>query len=199
MKVVKFSEEEVLVILETTSQDKEETKEILLPYRELLKWYPLNINYTYKYSTSKDIMYLVKDGTYKRDLYDVKSTKQAKALPLKKGVPYNKTVHNRNTKIVKWAEENNLIEVSEEKVLLTDPKVGICRVLETIESIKQHLVKKYIFEEGKNNDFDIDVNLGFPKFTDELIYKYATETELYQLELLGEVYTLLNLYRRLEE
>ena len=37
MKVVKFSEEEVLVILETTSQDKEETKEILLPYRELLK------------------------------------------------------------------------------------------------------------------------------------------------------------------
>lgn len=199
MKVVKFSEEEVLVILETTSQDKEETQEILLPYRELLKWYPLNINYTYKYSTSKDIMYLVKDSTYEKDLYEVKSTKQAKALPLKKGVPYNKSVHKRNMKIVQWAEDNNLIEVSEERVLLTEPKVGICRVLETIETIKQHLVRKYIFEEGQKEDFDIDVNLGFPKFTDELIYKYATPTEVEQLELLGEVYTLLNLHRRLEE
>ena len=198
MKVVGKNEEEITLILETTSSDVEEVKEITLPRSFILQWYPLNMNYTYKYAKSKNMMYLVKDPTYKGEqIYETKLLKFAKELPLHHGVPLNQSVYDRNKEVLAYATDKHIINPEDvwTKEYLNDS------VLKTIQHMKDYrnvLQKRFILAVDEFNE-ELLQETNNKEGLDEILYSYATEEELKELNMIGEVYTMVNLLRRLKD
>lgn len=198
MKVVKKNEEEITLILETTSSDVEEVKELILPLDKLLYWYPLNMNYTYKFANSKQIMYLVKDPTYKGEpLYETKLLKYAEELPLKHGVPFNESVFVRNAKVLEFAMKRDILGVYGNPDLQTVEESIICTI-NYMKEFRQVLQKRFILDETRDTDEAVSVTSD-KEDLDLILYSYATEDEMRDLNMMGEVYTLLNLMRRLQD
>lgn len=198
MKVVKKNEEEITLILETTSSDVEEVRAMTLPIDKLLYWYPLNMNYTYKFANSKHIMYLVKDPTYKgKPIYETKLLKYAEELPLKDGVPFNESVFNRNTKVVEFAMKKEILSIYGNPNLSTIEEGVICTI-KYMKDFRKELQKRFILDEAREIDESLDVTSD-KEDLDIILYSYATEEEMKDLNMMGEVYTLLNLMRRLQD
>lgn len=198
MKVVKKTEEEIILILETTSSDVEEVKELTLPLDKLLYWYPLNMNYTYKFANSKQIMYLVKDPTYKGEpLYETKLLKYAEELPLRDGIPFNESVYERNNQVMAFAVKSNILDMYGHLNADTLEESVICTI-NYMKEFRQVLQKRFILDETRDTDESVSVT-NDKEDLDLILYSYATEDEMRDLNMMGEVYTLLNLMRRLQD
>lgn len=198
MKVVKKNEEEITLILETTSSDVEEVKELILPLDKLLYWYPLNMNYTYKFANSKQIMYLVKDPTYKGEpLYETKLLKFAEELPLRDGIPFNESVYERNNQVMAFAVKSNILDMYGHLNTDTLEESVICTI-NYMKEFRQVLQKRFILDETRDTDEAVSVTSD-KEDLDLILYSYATEDEMRDLNMMGEVYTLLNLLRRLQD
>lgn len=198
MKVVKKNEEEITLILETTSSDVEEVKVLTLPLDKLLYWYPLNMNYTYKFANSKQIMYLVKDPTYKGEpLYETKLLKYAEELPLRDGIPFNESVYERNNQVMAFAVKSGILDIYghlnvgtiEDSILVT---------INYMKDFRKVLQNRFILDENRGMDDAVSVTSD-KEDLDIILYSYATEEEMTDLNMMGEVYTFLNLIRRLQD
>ncbi|AHZ10429.1 anti-sigma factor [Bacillus phage Hoody T] len=200
MKVINYSEEEILLLLESTAKvddgEAKEEVEIILPKDNIIYWYPLNMNYEYKFSDAKQIMYLTLDSMSEDDSYSVKKAKRAKPLPIKDGVPYKDDVFLNNRATLKWGRRQGFIDYDKNYNFIGDNVESTKLVLAAVTALREKLTARYIEKEGNKSGLDVEDGIGLSLFTDEQVYQLANKKERAEIKLLGEVYTYLRVMYR---
>jgi hypothetical protein len=182
------------VVLEVLTTGKE-VKEFFLPKENIHYWYPFNINFSYKYTDSKKFLYLVKDKNYEgENYYFVDILKRTRALPKKDGIMFHEAVFDRNMYIM-FKAANLGIPTLLDEFTMEDVEEGFKKVGDIINAIKSQAKQRYIAETGEvfttqevtSEEWDRDV------------YEYLSDLEAETLVAVGEMYSMLNVMRKLVE
>ena len=177
MKTTIKTEELLNLEVRTTNQGK---KDYVLPIKGIEQWYPFNINFTYMHSESRNQMYLVKLPCYKGDnLYNTAVLKNSEPLEELAGTLVNWEVFQRNAFIMLRASQLGVPKTLLDDYTLEDVKEGHEVLYKIHTALKDRLHSRVKDEES--------------------IYDVATKEELSFLEELGEIYTMLNLMRKIKE
>lgn len=184
------------VVLKVPTTDKD-FKEFRLPKMNVHYWYPFNINFSYKYSSSKDYMYLVKEKGYTGDNhYKVDVLKKTKPLDKRGGVMFHPYVYKRNKKIISRAKELN-IPVITDSFNLEIVEDGFAQIGVLIHTLKNRV------EDRVSDKYGLDLYKYEPKPLNEEwdkdIFEVMTEDERFFLLELGEIYSMLTVMRKLSE
>lgn len=194
MKIITDLLEEDRLLLEVRST-LNEPREFNLPKINLHYWYPFNLNYHYKYSDSRDFLYLVKDKGYEGPpIYEVNILRRTQQLPQRNDVMFNQHVFRRNMYIMTKAAQMGIKTVKE---LFDEDDVddGFATVGAAIETIKERIEDRYIEACEDPATFQ-----GMPtEEYDAVIFSYMTEEERAELVELGEIYSMLVLMKKMIE
>lgn len=189
MRLVSVLEHGIKLELSTTDQ---ETYTILVPKKDIHFWYPFNLGFYYKYSAAKEYMYLVQDKHYDRwNVYGTDILKRTKELPITEDdVPYNEPVFMRNIEVIGKAHLMGIKSVMSDYTL-SDVEKGFEIVSDAMQAIKDALELR-----------SMERTKGYvaPQHIEELdkkIYREAKAHEMEELALLGEIYNMLVLMKKL--
>lgn len=175
-------------------------EEFNFPLDTLKDWYPLNVNYEYKYSMDRKDLYLTLSDTYATYYdYGVETKNRAKA-PGNRFCPsegwYNPSVKEDNERISNLAEEWEVVNfyTPEEEVTWLAIEDSYETLLDEYEDIKEVLYKrasKYV--DGIALDHEEEEE------QDRYIYMFATEEELNKLHDIGKMYVMVGLLKRIKQ
>lgn len=192
MKLLTTLQDDIILEVETTG---EETREFDFPSRHIHYWYPFNLNFFYKYTNSKNFLYLVKDKNYEGpNYYGVDILKRTKPLDKKHGVMFHPAVYDRNMRIIFRARQLGIATI-DSSFTTEDVQEGFNLLSMAIAMVKRSGEERYVAEIGED---DYPQPLMSEEW-DEIIYSYLTEKEEEFLIEFGEIYCMLNLMRKLAE
>jgi hypothetical protein len=184
---------DVLLEVETTQED--ELKEFHLPKHDLHYWYPFNINFFYKYTNSKDYLYLVKEKGFEGpNYYGVDILKRTKPLGEKNGVMFNPEVYKRNKKIMKLAQSLKIPTI-DSSYTMEDVQAGFRQLDDCMHLLKLQAEERY---KAASGEF-IYVQSVMDEDRDQEVFEHMLPIEQEMLIELGEIYVMLNLMRKLAE
>lgn len=183
------------VVLEVETTQENDLADFSFPNRDLHYWYPFNINFFYKYTNSKDYLYLVKEKGYEGpNHYGVDILKRTKPLGEKNGVMFNPAVYKRNKHIMKTAHSIGVPTI-DSSYTMEEVQAGFMKLSDIMEFVKLQAEKRYMAENGEilysQSVMDED--------RDEEIFEYMLPIEREMLIEFGEIYVMLNLMRKLIE
>jgi len=176
----------------TTGKEK---KDFYFPKIRVYNWYPFNINFYYKYSDSKEFMYLVKEKGYEgENYYGVDILKRTKPLATMNGVPFHPGVYKRNKYIMEKARALGIPTLLDQ-YNLDDVEIGFNEIDHCMIAIREMAEDRY------TNDVEDDFFRQFSPTEeyDELIYSYLTDEEQEAFTELGEMYSMLTVMIKLAE
>ncbi|QEG04183.1 hypothetical protein [Bacillus phage BC-T25] len=189
MRLVSVLEHGIKMQLSTTDQ---ESYTILIPKKDIHFWYPFNLGFYYKYSAAKEYMYLVQDKHYDRwNVYGTDILKRTKELPITEDdVPYNEPVFNRNILVIGKAHSMGIKSVMSDYTM-DDVEKGFEIVSDAMQDIKGVLELR---------SMQRTKGYATPQHLEELdkqIYREAKAHEMEELAMLGEIYNMLVLMKKL--
>lgn len=184
---------EIILEVETTGEN---IKSFGFPKHDIHYWYPFNINFFYKYTDAKNYLYLVKDKSYEGpNFYNVDILKRTKPLGTKNGVMFRPEVYKRNKYIISRARQLGIPTINS-SYTQEELQKGFQTLSDAISMVKWRAEERCIRDLGK--DFYTPPILS--EEWDNVIYNnYMTEKESAYLIELGEIYTMLNVMRKLIE
>lgn len=191
MKLTAFSDS-IKLSVKTTSKH---FKDFNLPKLNIHYWYPFNLNFTYRYTEAKDFLYLVKEKGYTgANIYRADILKRTKPLESKNGVMFHSEVFQRNMVVMAKAKELGLPTIRE-AYTMQDVQRGFNLLDSVIQSTREKMEDRFVWA---NEDawYITDTN---SEEWDEKVYSHATSKELFELQLYGEMYTMLSIMRKLVE
>lgn len=193
MRLVSVLDHGIKLQLSTTDQ---ETVTILIPKKNIHFWYPFNLGFYYKYSAAKEYMYLVQDKHYDRgNVYGTDILKRTKELPITEDdVPYNEPVFKRNVQIIMKARFMGIPTITD-SYDLNKINEGFEIVSDHMQYIKEKIEKRYM--EKYMTKVESYQPVQQTEEWDKQIYQCARAAELGELELLGEIYNMLVLMKKL--
>jgi len=191
MKLILDKEKDKAVLTVPTTMGG--TKRIKFPKKNLYYWYPFNLNFSYKYTNAKEFIYLVReDRDCKYNYYQAGRLKKSEPLKNKDGYPLHPSVYKRNKYIIERAKKLGIPTI-DKPFDKTNIEIGFKRLAKLIKIVKTNIENRAI-----ERDDEALYALAYPNEEwDELVYKYATEQEEQILIEFGEMYTMLNLMRKL--
>lgn len=193
MKLIANADLDVLV-LDVLTTDKD-MKEFYFPKRQIHYWYPFNLNFAYRYSNSKEFLYLVKEKGYEGpNYYSVDILKRTKQLGYKNGVMYSPEVYKRNKHIMDRAHSIGIPTI-DGSFTLSEVEEGFRLLSMAMAMVKRSGEERYVAEIGED---DYPQPLMSEEW-DEIIYNYLTEKEEAFLIEFGEIYCMLTVMRKLVE
>jgi hypothetical protein len=193
MKLI-VDKEHNMIELKIPTTDKGDTV-YYLPTKNVYYWYPFNINFYYKYSNSKDFLYLVKEKNYEgENYYNVDILKRTKPLNEREGVIFHPTVYKRNRYIMDKATTLGLPTVKG-SYTPEDVEIGFSELGVMIHTVKNQIEDRLLEQNGSS----IIVPEMFSEEWDKSVYEIMTETEREILIEFGEMYAMLTLMRKLVE
>ncbi len=156
------------------------------------KWYPFNINYSYKYSNAKGIIYLIKETSYKKeDVYKVSKPSNKMALKIDGESAFLLKVYKRNLYIMNTAYSLGL-PIIRKKYTLKDVERGFIKLGDLVDTLRETLGDRL------ENDHEVYINQNsFLENTDKQIYDVLNQEERKKLQEYGEMYTMLGLMRKI--
>ena len=170
-------------------------KGIDFPFHNVHYWYPFNINFTYRYTNSKNFLYLVKERDYEGpNLYNVDILKRTKAMGTKDGAMYNPSVHERNQYIINKAKSLGIPVITDDYTY-QDVNKGFKRVSGLIRVVKDQIEARYLLNE---DEIIVSPEIASDSWDTE-VYACATAAEKEVLQEFGEMYAMLNLMRKMTE
>lgn len=175
---------------------KEEQQTIELPSRNIHYWYPFLVNYYYRFSEERRYMYIAKDSGCLEDLesdYIPYGLRRATKLKKVDGVPYHEEVYSYNKEVINMAKKLGVPTIEEEYTHndLCNAFLDIGDMMDSVrDRIRDRLEEKAILE--SHNDL-----FSFIDDTSEQIYNSATKEEVLTLRMLGSIYTMLTVMRKL--
>lgn len=176
----------------TTNGD--ELKSFHFPKNHIYFWYPFNINFFYKYSNSREFMYLVKEKGYEgENVYNIDILKRTKPMPTRNDVPFHKGVYQRNMYIMSKAKEVGLVTIKD-VYSISDVKENYIKLKNILTIIKNEMQDRYL------DKYPEDVeNIGEDEEWIKKIYSEMTPEEHKHFIEIGEMYVMVNLMRKLAE
>jgi hypothetical protein len=181
-----------IIILDVLTTDKE-VKEFYFPKHHIHYWYPFNLNFMYKYSNSKEFLYLVKEKNYDGpNYYNVDILKRTKRLVEKSGVMFNPEVYKRNFHIIEIASRLGIPTI-DGSYTFDDVLDGFEILADCIEAVKKQAQQRL------SKDGDDFIQFLPTEDFDEEVYSKMTEEESEALIEMGEIYVMLTVMRKLTE
>lgn len=182
-----------LRLLVRTTED--EIKEFELPVENIHYWYPFNTNYEYRFSSSKEYLYLVRNKHYNgSEVYTVNILKHSKPLERKDGTLFNPSVYGRNMQLIRKATMLGIPTITEQ-YSMEEITEGFNKVGQLINIVKTVVQQRYI-EDNEDVWFAPEI----PSLEwDTAVYAQATPEEVQALEDFGEILTMLQLMRKIME
>jgi hypothetical protein len=191
MKTI-VQDKELLTLLVHSTGD--ELIEYDLPIKGAHYWYPFNVNFLYKHAVSKDCLHLTKEKGYTgKNIYGVKVLKDAAPLEEREGTIYHPKVAYRNNYIMERAKLVGIPVIAED-FTLSSVEAGFRLLSKLIRGVKMKAEIRCMDEEGIEY-----APATATEAWDNRIYKYATAQECQILEEFAEMYTMLNLMRKIAE
>lgn len=190
MKLTAPSNDTIKLIIKTTSKHY---KTFELPKLNIWYWYPFNVNFTYRYTESKNYLYLVKEKGYTGDnLYRADILKRTKPLEHRGGVMFHPQVFQRNMYIIERAKELGIPTIKS-VFTLQDVEAGFEKLGDIIQTVRDQIENRFIWD-NENAWYVSDTN---SEEWDEKVYGQATPLEIKALQEFGEIYTMLSIMRKL--
>lgn len=190
MKLIKTLQHEILLEVETTG---DETKEFYFPKEHVYYWYPFNLNFFYRYTDSKEFLYLVKEKGYEGpNYYNVDILKRTRPLDKKHGVMFNPEVYSRNFRIMNKAANLGLPTPMVDYTM-EDIMKGFKDLSNIISVVKEQIEMRYMTETGELFSLQSILNEEW----DEAVYSYMSPFEQEVFIEFGEMYCMLSLMRKL--
>lgn len=163
-------------------------------------WYPLNINYVYKYSLSRDDLYLTPVDSY---IYaydygiETKNRSKAKGSRFDPNTDewYNETVANDNKYIMDRAKELGIVTLDD---IDTCNYFDIGKSFQTISDTNQILRDKLTDRALEHADTTSFLHADKEE-QDIFMYNFITDEEQKHLITLGKMYNMLVLIRKIKE
>lgn len=193
MKLIKdLQKNQIMLEVESTTK---EVLEFFFPAVNVHYWYPFNLNFTYRHSDSKKILYLVEEKGYAgENIYNAETLKRSKRLPQRNGVMFHSGVFHRNMYIMAKAKELG-IPVIKQQYDSADVQRGFDIIAEAIAAIKLQIEDRYMDKCDEATLFQYIPNEDW----DQAIYEYIAPEERKELTELGEMYNMLVLMKKLHE
>lgn len=164
-----------------------------LPKLNIHYWYPFNINFTYRYTESKNYLYLVKEKGYTgTNIYSADILKRTKPLEHRGGVMFHPQVFKRNMYIMDKAKNLGLPTIRG-SYTMNDVEAGFERLGDMMQAVRDQIEQRFIWE-NEEAWYITDTN---SEEWDELIYQQASPLELDVLQEFGEMFTMLSIMRKL--
>lgn len=191
MKLKAPHQDTIQLIVKTTSKH---FKTFELPKLNIHFWYPFNINFTYRYTESKNYLYLVKEKGYTGDnLYKADILKRTRPLEKRNGIMFNPHVFSRNMYIMDKARSLGLPTIRE-SYTISDVQAGFERLGDMMQAVREQIENRFIWEFDEAWYVD-----NASEEWDEKVYAQATEEENKILIEFGEIYSMLSIMRKLVE
>lgn len=170
-----------------------------LDLTKIYQWYPMNISYVYRFQEPRDRLYLypVKNPPLTTDYnYEYRTRRKPKGTVI---ADINPTmacmnVMKDNMELCMQADELGLPHLLTANYTHEQSKKGILDTLGMLDSVKDALEKRLEKEEDLSNYRQLSL-----QEQDNVLYLYATETELNQMKQIGKLYTMLNLMRKISK
>lgn len=193
MKLIKdLQKNQIMLEIESTGK---EVLEFFFPTANVHYWYPFNLNFSYRYSDSKKILYLVEEKGYAgENIYNAETLKRSKRLPERSGVMFHAGVYHRNMYIMVKAAQLGLPSM-DEHYDSADIQRGFDIVAEAVADIKLEIEDRYMEKCDEAMLFQYIPNEDW----DQAIYEYIAPEERKELTELGEMYNMLVLMKKLHE
>lgn len=170
-------------------------KTIELPKRGIQYWYPFNSNFYYQYSTKKEFMYIVKDKKFKgENYYKADILKRSKPLKYSGEIPLNPKVYRRNREIIRNAKKLGIPTI-DEMFDEEDVKNGFMLLKDLLDGLKEDIETRLLEESNELDELISD--LGSDR--EKTIYDNLTEYESEDLVIIGEMYAMMGIMRKLAE
>lgn len=191
MKIKVPSQDTITLSVKTTNKH---FKYFELPKLNIHYWYPFNTNFTYRYTESKNYLYLIREKGYTGDnLYRVDILKRTKPLEHRGGIMFHPYVFQRNMYIIDKAKSYGLPTIRE-AYTLESVQAGFERLGDMMQAVREQIEQRFIWE---NDDaWYVD---STSEDWDEQVYSQATTEESTALLEFGEMYSMLNIMRKLVE
>lgn len=165
-----------------------------LSMENVFYWYPFNVNFYYRYSRSKQFIYLVKEEDYHgENVYNVDILKRSKRLENRNGVMIHPHVYKRNMYIMGRAKDLGLPTMREEYTI-QDVEGGFSRLDVLIRTVKDSIENR-LLDSGEEEKH---LQSGSDEW-DKEVYSIATEKELQVIQEFGEMYAMLTVMRKIAE
>jgi hypothetical protein len=191
MKLKAPSQDTINLSVKTTSKH---FKSFELPKINIHYWYPFNVNFTYRYTESKNFLYLVKEKGYTGpNLYKADILKRTRPLEKRNGIMFNPHVFSRNMYIMDKARSLGLPTIRE-SYTINDVQAGFERLGDCMQAVREQIENRFIWD----NDEAWYVDNASEEW-DEKVYTQATEEESNALIEFGEMYSMLTIMRKLVE
>lgn len=191
MKLQKNKENKLLTLKVPTTGGEEKGFEF--PVHNVHHWYPLNINFYYRYTNSKEFLYLVMDNGFTgENYYNVDILKRTKPLQVRDGVMFHPHVYKRNRYIISKARKLGLPTLRD-TYTIEDVQKGFDKLGSMIQLVKDRIEDRMV-EEG-NEDILFDI---VEEEWDKIIYKHTTPEEDNVLTEFGEMYSMLSVMRKIK-
>lgn len=166
-------------------------EDVVLPKENIHYWYPFNTNFSYRCSSAKKSLYLIKERSHVgENVYGVDTLKKTKPLDIKDGVPYHPQVHRRNLQVIDRAKQLGIVTI-EDNFTLALTVAGFQTVCNCIDAIKSRAQERVDDEEIQG------VHTHLNEEWDERVYEKLTKEEGVFLLELGEIYGMLTVMRKL--
>lgn len=182
----------VVLTIETTDK---EYKTLYLPSFNIHYWYPFNINFYYKYSNSREMLYLVREKDYKgENFYKVDILKRTKPLVERNGVMFHPHVYIRNKYIIEKARALGLPTLKD-VYTMDDVENGFAELDILMQTLKERLEDRVV----ENTEDELSLPEVYTEDWDKLLFEQMTEEEERTLTEFGEMYSMLTVMRKLVE
>lgn len=187
-----------VIILPKSRQSNAQQVEWEFDIDTLADWYPLNLNYEYRYSTRKEDMYLVStDSKGVNNSYQIKEKKTKSEANNREAITCinwnNDLVKERNREVMAFAkglgittfqDEWNNRDIADSFVIVSD----------CLDNLKRTIGARFK-EFHKKDEVQGYVNGGLEE-KEIIMFNYINEDEQEIYFKLGEIYTMLNLMKK---
>jgi hypothetical protein len=182
------------VKLEVLTTNKK-VKTMYLPKMNIHFWYPFNVNFYYKFTDSKNFLYLVKEKGYEgNNYYNIDILKRTKQLAQRNGVMFHPGVYKRNKYIIEKARAIGIPTI-QDIYTAEDIEVGFNVLSDCMAALKDRVEERFMSDVGEG----MFVQFLPSEEWDAEVYSHMTEEEQEALIELGEMYSMLNVMRKLTE
>lgn len=185
-----------LSVKQGNNVEKKVIKDINLD--SLYKWYPMNINYIYRYDLKGDNLYLYpSDSPMPLPDYDYPIRERTRPIGVQvKDINPDMVCYNvleDNAELCIIADTLDLPHMMQGNYTYLEVKKGISDLLDLYDDIREMLLQRLI-DDGTNIS---DYRNRAVSTQDVILHSKASEEEQSQLKTFGKLYTMLNLMRKI--
>lgn len=184
-----------IIEVRTSSFD---TVEFVFPTHTLVDWYPLDINYEYRYNPENNRMYLIplekKEASWEYGITTTKNRVCSEVASFEVETWFNKEVSEKNHRDV--AKGKNLGIVGHDEDYDSGDVNENTRILvEEVEKAVINRIEDKMLRETSRGEFDTYRRMEFEQ-KDKVLYQYAEEEDLELLQFYGRMRIMTNLMRQ---